>query len=223
MENLKIQSSIFLFAVLIFLISIVTGDTIDNNLFRWLSGVTSAVTIIIVTYERWIWKWSIFRAISELFGTPVLHGTWKGTLEYERDGKGESGTVDIYTAIDQTLTSISVRSFFKKPSESDSTIAKIEKLKSNRKRLIYLYKNEAPFGKRDGNPPHDGASVLEIVGFPSRELSGSYFTERKGAGIVKLSRYNPQLVETLESAEKLSYSPRPSSWQEYIKLHQSKF
>jgi hypothetical protein len=202
------------------MISIVTGSSIDDNLFRWLSGTTSAVVIIVLVFEKWIWRWSIFRVISELFGTPVLHGTWKGTLEYERDGDGKRGSVDIYAVIDQTLTSISVRSFFKKPSESDSTIAKIEKIKPNRKRLIYLYKNEAPFGKREGNPPHDGACVLEVVGFPTCELSGSYFTERKGAGLVKLKKYNPRLAETLEGAEKLEYFIRPNSWGKYIKTYQ---
>lgn len=219
MENLKVQSSIFIFAVIIFLISIITGNSIDDNLFRWLSGVTSAVVIIVMAYERWVWKWSIFRSIAEAFGVPVLHGTWKGTLNYENDADGKSGSVDIYLAINQTLTSISVRAFFKKPSESDSTITKIEKLKANRKQLIYLYKNEAPFGKRNGNPPHDGACVMEIIGFPSQELSGSYFTERKGAGLVKLSQYNPCLAETLEIAGKLQYSPRPKSWLEYIKIY----
>ena len=219
MENLKIQSSIFIFAIIIFLISTITGSSIDDNLFRWLSGVTSAVVIIVLVYERWIWKWSVFRAISEVSGVPVLHGTWEGTLDYEKDGNGKSGSVDIYVAVNQTLTSISVRSFFKKPSESASTIAKIEKPKSNRRQLIYLYKNEAPFGKRDGNPPHDGACVLEIVGFPAQELSGSYFTERKGSGLVKLSQYSPQLAETLEIAEKLQYSSRPNSWREYIKVY----
>ena len=219
MENLKIQSSIFIFAIIIFSISTITGSSIDDNLFRWLSGVTSAVVIILMVYERWIWKWSIFRSISEAFGVPVLHGTWKGTLDYEKDGNGKSGSADIYLAINQTLTSISVRSFFRKPSESDSTIAKIQKPKPTRRQLIYLYKNEAPFGKRNGNPPHDGACVLEIVGFPARELSGSYFTERKGSGLVKLNQYNPQLAETLETADKLQYSSRPNSWREYIKVY----
>jgi len=219
MENFKVQSSIFIFAIIIFLISTVTGNSIDNNLFRWLSGTTSAVVIILLVFERWVWKWSIFRVVSELFGIPVLHGTWKGTLEYERDGDGKPGFVDIYTAIDQTLTSISIRSFFKKPSGSSSTIAKIEKLNPNRKRLVYIYKNEAPFGKREGNPPHDGTCVLEIVGFPLRELSGSYFTERKGAGLVRLNQYSPQLAETLEGAEKLEYSTRPDSWSKYIKVY----
>lgn len=221
MENLKIQSSVFIFAVIIFLISTITGNSIDDNLFRWLSGVTSAVVIIVMTYERWIWKWSVFRTISEVLGVPVLHGTWKGTLNYEKDGDGKPGSVDIYVAIDQTLTSISVRSFFKKPSESESTIAKIEKPRPNRRQLIYLYKNQAPFGKRDGNPPHDGACVLEIIGVPSRELTGSYFTERKGAGLVKLSLYSTQLAETFEAAVNFQYHSRPNSWKEYIKAYHS--
>lgn len=99
MEKLKIQSSIFIFAIIIFLVSTVTGNSIDDNLFRWISGITSAVVIILMTYDRWIWKWPVFRIISEALGVPVLHGTWKGLLNYEKDENGNSGEVDVYVAI----------------------------------------------------------------------------------------------------------------------------
>ncbi|MBU1256424.1 hypothetical protein KKA49_01950 [Patescibacteria group bacterium] len=111
----------------------------------------------------------------------------------------------IYLAINQTLTSISVRSFFKKPSESYSIATKLDKQEPNRKQLFYLYKSEAPYSKRDNNRPHDGACVLNIIGSPARELSGSYFTERKGAGIIKLNKHSFHFTETFDDAEKLKY------------------
>lgn len=135
---------------------------------------------------------------------PILHGTWKGKLKYERDENGNSGEVDIYVAINQTFTSVCVRSFFNKPSTSKSMIAKIEE-ESDRKKLVYIYKSEAPYGKRDTNRPHDGATIFDIVGNPAKKLLGSYFTDRKGAGIIILDKYSIILAENFEDAEQLKY------------------
>jgi len=205
-ESHKIKAVIILFSIFIFLTSFVTGESIDDNLFRWITGVTSAVILIWTAYDKWIWRWPLFSKLSKLSGTPVLHGTWKGVLQFESDESGKEGEVEIYLSINQTLSTISVRSFFKKPSESYSIVAKIEKLEPDRKQLIYLYKSESPYGKRKNNRPHDGACVLNIIGKPVKELSGSYFTEREGAGTVKVTRYNSQLSETFENASELGYS-----------------
>ena len=199
----QIQAIIILYSVIIFITSFITGKPIDDNWFRWIAGATSAVVIVYTVYEKWIWRISVFRKISEMSGTPILHGTWKGVLQFECDASNNKGEVEIFTSIDQTLTTISIRSFFKKPSQSYSVIGKIEKLQANRKQLIFLYKNEAPYGKRKDNRPHDGACVLNIIGVPVRELSGSYFTERNGSGVIKLDKHNLHLVETFEDAKKL--------------------
>jgi hypothetical protein len=175
-------------------------------LFRWISGATSAVIIIWTAYDKWVWRWPLFSKLSELLGISPLYGTWKGILRFESDASGKKGKVEIYLSINQTLSTISVRSFFKKPSESYSVVAKIEKLKSNRKQLMYLYKSEPPYGRRKKNRPHDGACVLNIIGKPVKELSGSYFSERNGAGTIKLTKHNPHLSETFEGASKLEYS-----------------
>lgn len=200
-----IKSAITLYSILIFLLSFVTGKSIDENLFRWISGVTSFVVILWTVYDKWIWRMWIFKYLAWFLQVPILYGTWKGKLKYEKDENGKSGQVDIYVAINQTLSSISVRSFFKKPSASKSITAKIEKEEPDRKRLVYLYKSEAPYGKRDNNRPHDGASVFDIVGNPVKKLLGSYFTDRKGAGTVVLDKYSNVLAENFEDADHLEY------------------
>ncbi len=148
----------------------------------------------------------VFKYVARFLHIPILHGTWKGKLKYERDQNGSSGEVDIYVAINQTLSSVSVRSFFKKPSASKSITAMIEMEEPDRKKLVYIYKSEAPYGKRDSNRPHDGASVFNIVGNPVKKLLGSYFTDRKGAGTVVLDKYSSVLAENFEDAEQLEYS-----------------
>ncbi len=200
-----INSSIFIFATFIFLISFFTGESINDNLFRWTSGASSAVVVVWYIYEKWIWRWFIFRTISDFSDVPNLRGTWKGEISFVKDVKGNKGNAEIYTSIDQTLTTISVRSFFKRPSESYSVIAKINKLPPNQRQLIFCYKSEAPFSKRKDNPPHDGTCILNITGKYPYKLSGSYFTEREGAGIVKLTKRNPCITETFEDAEQLRY------------------
>lgn len=199
-----IKTAILLYSVLIFVLSFVTRQSIDDNLFRWLSGATSLVVIIWTAYDKWIWRKWIFKYLAQFLGVPILYGTWKGKLKFESDEKGLSGETDIYVAINQTFTSVSVRSFFKKPSASKSVTAKIEE-ETDRKKLVYLYKSEAPYSKRDNNRPHDGASVFDIVGNPVKKLLGSYFTDRKGAGTVVLDRYSCMLAENFEDAEQLEY------------------
>lgn len=201
-----IKGSIVLYSILIFLLSFLTGKSIDDNWFRWISGTMSAVILAWAAYDNWIWRQGVFKKITQLFRIPVLHGTWKGVLKYEKDKSGKGGEVDVYVAISQTFTSVSVRSYFKKPSESRSIVAKIEKEDPNRKNLVYVYKSEAPYGKRDNNRPHDGACVLNIVGNPVKKLSGSYFTERKGAGIIMLYKHSDLLAENFEDAEQLEYT-----------------
>ncbi len=200
-----IQASITLYSVLIFALSFLTGKSIDENLFRWISGLTSFVVITWILYDKWIWRMWIFKYVSWVLHIPILHGTWKGKLKYEADENGNSGEVDIYMAINQTLSSISISSFFSKPSTSKSITAKIENDYPDGKKLIFIYKSEAPYGKRDKNRPHDGASVFNIVGNPAKKLIGSYFTERNGAGSVVLEKYSSELVENLEDAEMLKY------------------
>lgn len=204
-EKQIIKSAIVLYSILIFLLSLITGDSIDENLFRWISGVSSLVVILWMAYDKWLWRMWVFKYLAMFLHIPILHGTWKGKLKYEKDENGNSGEVDIYIAINQTLSSLSVRSFFKKPSASKSITAKLEKEEPDRKKLVYLYKSEAPYGKRDTNRPHDGASVFDVVGNPVKKLLGSYFTDRKGAGIVILDKYSNILAENFDDAERLKY------------------
>jgi hypothetical protein len=201
----QIQIIIILYAIVIFITSFVTGKSIDDNWFRWISGATSVVVLVWTAYDKWVWRMGFFKYLAWFLHIPILHGTWKGKLKYERDENGNSGEVDIYVAINQTLSSISVRSFFKKPSASKSITAKIEKEEPDRKKLIYMYKSEAPYGKKDNNRPHDGASVFDIVGNPVKKLLGSYFTDRKGAGAVVLDKYCSILAENFGDAEQLEY------------------
>lgn len=204
MQQQIIKGVIILYSIIIFALSFTTGGSIDDNLFRWISGASSAVVFIWAAYDKWLWRMGAFKIVARLLNVPILHGTWKGKLKYKEDERGSSGEVDIYVAINQTFTSVFIRSFFSKPSSSKSITAKVEE-ESDRKKLFYFYKSEAPHGNRDNNRPHDGAVIFDIVGNPVKKLIGSYFTDRKGAGVVVLDEYSNVLAENFDDAENLQF------------------
>ena len=77
---------------------------IDHEGLRWLTGVASAVTLLLLAFDQWLWRAPGIRWLCEVSGRPVIHGTWWGRLDYENDGEGNPGTTEIYTAIHQTFS-----------------------------------------------------------------------------------------------------------------------
>lgn len=201
-----IKPLILTYSLIVFLLSTITGNSIDENIFRWASGASGALVLIYMAYERYIWRIWIFKRISEFQGIPVLHGTWKGTIQFDKDENGQPGEKDFYIAINQTLFSISLRTFIDK-SEAYSVCATLQKDLSGKLQLSYLYRSGAPYGKRDNNRPHDGACILDIIRSPYLELRGAYFTERKGTGRITQTAHNPRVTEVFEHAIGLEYTP----------------
>lgn len=200
-----IRVIIIIYSVFLIALSYITGNRIDENLLRWISGLTGFIVLIWTVFEKWIWKLPYIRYLSHISGTPVLHGTWKGRIEFVRDENGKPGSSDIYVSFLQTYTTITVRAYFPKPSGSVSIISRFEIQKSGITNLYYLYKNTAPHGKRDTNRPHDGTVVLEISGNPVTKIHGSYFTDRNGSGTVVLNKFSKEIVTNYEDAKKLKY------------------
>lgn len=196
-----------LFAGIMFTLSLITGNSIDKDGYHWIAGVSSAVIILLLIYDRWVWRWPLIRKLAERSGRPVIHGTWKGTLEFARDANGEPGTIELYFSIDQTYSSVTVRGFFT-TSESHSLTATIDRPLSNQKRLVFAYHSEAPHPARNKNRPHDGTVMLNIIGIPVESLSGSYYTDRGGSGKIRLTEYHPKLSESYDQAAARSYKKR---------------
>lgn len=196
----------FAFSAIILLISTVTGNSINDNLFRWLSGATSAVYILFVIYEKWIWKWSLFKIISRINNHPIIHGTWKGKLKYDKDSNGNPGEIDFYLAIDQTLLTVTVETFVE-TSGAISLNASIESDKKGKNRLVYTYRSSAPIGQREQNRPHEGTAILNLIGNPVKTIEGGYFTERGGTGRLELMEFCEVRAETFNQAVNLTFNP----------------
>lgn len=200
----QIRWIIALYSLLLLIFSLVTSKSIDQNLFRWITVATSLVVVIYSVYEKWMWRWPFFNKISEAVGSPDINGTWKGTLEFEKDLSGNPGKIEFYLSIKQSLTAVLIQSFVS-TSKSYSVTAKIIKGPMDKYQLIYFYRSEAPYGKRDDNRPHDGACVLDIVGSPAGELVGGYFTDRNGSGIINMTQHSKRTSETFKEASDLHY------------------
>lgn len=198
------KAIIALFAATIFLIALLTGQSIDQNGWRWVSAAATGVVLVLLVYEKWAWRWPLIRLAAEWAGRPVIHGTWKGELHYERDAKDEPGSIPIYVAVVQTFSTVRVRSYVS-TSESYSLVAVIERPVPTQRQLVFAYRSEAPHAERDSNRPHDGTCILSIVGIPVEEMIGSYYTDRLRRGSITLAEHCGRLAESFGQAERQSY------------------
>jgi hypothetical protein len=205
-----IRATIALAAALMLLLSLITGDSIDQEGLRWLGGVISAVILAVLAFDRWLWRAPGIRRVCETLGHPCIHGTWHGDLIYQRDGDGNPGTTAIYLAVCQTFSTVSVRCYFPNTgAESWSLTASLLK-NDHRHDLHYIFHQQAPAPGRHLNRPTDGACELAVAGRPVRELVGSYYAERGGKGEIDAREYSPRLAGSLAEAKGLALSLRPT-------------
>ncbi|QDP72143.1 hypothetical protein FOG18_05985 [Legionella israelensis] len=209
LSKIWIQITIALFASTIFLTSIVTGQSIDESGLQWISGASSAVILILLVYERWAWRWPLLSKLIEWAGIPIIHGTWKGELCFERDANDQSGMITIYVSINQTFSTVRLRSFVA-TSEAYSITANIIRPMPTQHQLVYAFHSQAPHNARDNNRPHDGTAVLAIVGIPVEEISGSYYNDRLRRGSITLNQHCSKLVESFSQAERQTYKTQTS-------------
>ena len=202
-----IRIIIALFAAIIFGIATLTGDSIDENGVRWASGAASGVILLVLIYDRWVWRWPLINRIAEWTNRPVLHGTWKGTLEFERDAEGKPGSIDFYLTIHQTYSTIEVDGHVS-TSSSHSRSAALERPRKGLRLLWFIYQSEAPIPEQVHNQPHYGAAKLVLVGSPVTEISGSYWTARGGAGTMKFTERTRKTLDSFASAAAATYEPR---------------
>lgn len=203
-----IRTIIGLAAGSMFVISALTGDSINEQGLRWLGGIAGGITLLVLFFDQWLWRAPGIRRLSELAGNPVIHGTWLGTLDYQQDGEGNPGTTEIYLAICQTFSSVSVRCYFPKTQAESWSLTASFRPNDHRRDLHYIFQQQAPAPDRDHNRPTQGACELAVAGRPVRELSGSYYAERGGKGKIRADVYSPRLAGSLGDAERLDFQSR---------------
>lgn len=163
-------------------------------------------------YERWGWRWGPLHAVG-LLSTPVVIGTWRGTLEsFWKDPKtGElPAPKTVYLTIAQTVTSVSVR-LLTDESSSEQVAGAITRAESGFPAISYNYRNKPQLELRQTRSPiHYGAAVIEIEGRPATGLNGEYWTDRNSSGKFTFREHAPRVAQTFEQATTLAYgAPRP--------------
>lgn len=203
-----IKVVIGLLAAGMFGLAALTGDSIDRQGLRWLGASGSAITMLLLAFDRWIWRWPGVRTVSELTGARVIRGTWRGTLSYTADGDGNPGQQTIYMAVQQTYSTIDIFCYFpERDSESWSLTAAIEP-GPTRHTLRYIYRQQAEAPDRDANRPTEGACELRLVGRPVTEIVGSYYAERGGKGKITFDGHSRHVAGSARAASELAYQDR---------------
>lgn len=206
-----IRIVIALAALSMLALSALTGDSIEREGLRWLGAVAGGITLLLLAFDRWIWRWPLVRKLTELGSTRVIHGTWRGTLRYAADADGAPGEQPIVMAVHQTYSTVQVRCYFPtNNSESWSLASSIER-GAHRHVLRYIYRQQAAAPDRDLNRPTEGVCELALVGRPVDEISGSYYAERGGKGTIAFNGYSRKVAGSGSQAQRLSYRDLPSS------------
>src|SRR5919107_3463242 len=174
-----------------------------------LSGFAVMVaSVVLFAFERFLWRF--FRklpGVRTIFKHPVVHGTWKGTIEssyvYPETGERE-GPTEAYLAVRQTYSSIHVELFTSR-SPSESLACELKKKSNGRYEIYTIYENKAPSLSRGTSPIHHGGMMLKVVGDPARALEGSYWTDRETHGVLKGDKYSQDVYDRFEDASKGTY------------------
>lgn len=136
-----------------------------------------------LAFERWAWRWPVFRGWLVLI--PDLNGTWEGEFRSEWVDPKTNQKVSpqkAYLVIRQTLFTTSC-CHITAESKSYSRAATIQPAPDdNLKILEYLYSNSPIVSVHYRSHAHEGACSLEIIDKPDRKLKGKYWTERSTKG-----------------------------------------
>jgi hypothetical protein len=179
---------------------LVSGQQLSPALWRPISSVTSAVVLLSIAFELWLWKLRFLHGW--LVKRPVIEGTWRAELR--SNWKGASGAlippIEGYAVIRQTLFNLSIRLMTQ---ESSSKLVGTEIVCSadGLYCISGVYRNEPQFRLRNASPIHYGAVWLEVVYAPKQMLKGHYWTDRNTAGEITLADRRKDKFQDFESAK----------------------
>lgn len=173
------------------------------------SNIVPALVIVGWLFEQWGWRWAPLHQVG-LVSTPVVIGTWKGTLESSWVNPKTNHTdppKTVYLAIRQTAVSISVR-LLTNESASDLLHGLVGKRPSGYPAISYTYRNEPHLAlQQTSSRIHHGAADIEIIGAPATALEGVYWTDRQTDGTLTFRQHTPHVAQTYGHATRLTYGP----------------
>jgi hypothetical protein len=173
-----------------------------------LANFIPLLLLLAIIFDGWVWRWRPLHP--HVIGTPVVRGTWRGTLTSLWPDPALAGRPRppkrAYVAIDQTLFTVSVR-MLTDESESDQLVGGIAKLPNAKWKIAYNYQNTPDLPLRATSRPHLGGAVITVLGVPPDALEGEYWSDRDTKGTFRMDARNPAIAQSYAQAEALSFGP----------------
>jgi hypothetical protein len=195
-----VKAIIYTTVVLWALTLLLSGQHLSSALLRPLSAVTSAVVLLSVAFEFWLWKLPALQGW--LVKRPVIEGTWRAEIlsNWKNDSGNTLPPIEGYVVIKQTLLNLSLRLM---TSESSSHLIGTEIVCASDGTYCVsgVYQNEPRYQDRNHSEIHFGAVWLQVVGSPAHIIQGHYWTDRKTAGEMRLTERQEIELADFKSAQ----------------------
>ena len=146
--------------------------------------VGAAFVALLGIFNVWAWRWRWLHLIGAV-GTPVIDGTYEGTLRSNFAGT----VVPVRVVVDQRWLGILVRFEVLGTTSSTSTslTAAVHAEGHHDARLTYTYSNRIRPGIADDDmADHDGTADVTVT--PEGLMYGRYFNLRGRQGVMELGR-----------------------------------
>lgn len=182
MPNRTVVQGIVAVAAFVWAIGLtLQGVNVEWTWLRWYSLAVAIVIILLVGFDRWMWRWWPFKL---LVRHPDISGTWKGEFRSTWDGEGKTETAptrEAFLVVRQTFSSVAV-TLLTEESRSRSVVASLSAPRDSDASLSYTYMNTPKLRHQDRSRIHHGTAFFDIHGPPVDCLDGCYWTDRDTKG-----------------------------------------
>lgn len=202
MTDKRIRAVIFVAAGIWAAMLLLQGVDVGTALFKPLSSVIGITILVLGFYDRRLWRWRWLRRLQK---QPILHGTWKGTLQTtwsDPDTEETPGPIDVYMVVRQTASTVAF-DMHTAESSSSTTAGSLDAAESGAWVLSGSYLNRPQVLIQHRSRVHRGSAVLEVHVGPSTLIEGVYWTDRDTKGSLRFTQHADATVTHTEHAAAL--------------------